>query len=123
MLILVVEPEKLPEAREITGSLQEMQEIVGGMIQVLYPFPGEEIALVCSDEGKLLGLELNRGLRDGIGNLYDIICGTFFLCGAPADSDEFSGLTPQQMKRMEQRFHIPEIFVGMGGRIICLPME
>lgn len=69
MLILVVEPEKLPKAREITGSLQEMQEIVGGMIQVLYPFPGEEIALVCNDEGKLLGLELNRGLRDGIGNL------------------------------------------------------
>ena len=122
MKILVIEPEKKPVVKEIDGSLDSMQKIVGGIIQALYPF-AEEVACICNDEGKLLGLELNRGLRDGIGNLYDIICGTFFLCGAPADSDEFYGLTPQQMKRMEQRFHTPEIFVGMGGRIICLPME
>lgn len=39
-----------------------MQEIVGGTIQVLYPF-AEPVALVCNDEGKLLGLPLNRALR------------------------------------------------------------
>ncbi|MDR3765702.1 MAG: DUF3846 domain-containing protein [Butyricicoccus sp.] len=123
MFILVVEPGKEPETREISGDLGAMQEIVGGMIQAIYPFPGEEIALVCNEEGMLLGLPPNRGLWDESGALYDIVCGTFFLCGAPADSETFASLTDEQIKRLEHRFHTPEMFVGMGGRIVCLPME
>ena len=38
MQILVVEPERRPELQEIDGSLKSMQEIVGGLIQPLYPF-------------------------------------------------------------------------------------
>ena len=49
MLILVVEPGKVPETRDISGNLKEMQSIVGGYIQAIYPFPG--IALVCNEEG------------------------------------------------------------------------
>ena len=62
MRILLVEPGKTPVLKEIDGSLKSMQEIVGGTIQVLYPF-AEPVALVCNDEGKLLGLPLNRALR------------------------------------------------------------
>lgn len=122
MQILVVEPGKAPEVREITGRLEEMQEIVGGLIQVIYPFL-EEIALVCNEEGMLLGLAPNRGLLDESGVLYDIICGTFFLCGAPSDSENFSSLTPEQVAELERRFHTPEMFIGMEGHIVCLPME
>lgn len=122
MLILSVEPGKVPEAKEISGSLREMQELVGGPIQVIYPFE-EQVALVCNEEGLFLGLPANRGLRGRDGKLYDIICGTFFLCGAPADEDSFTSLTPEEVERFEQRFHTPEIFVGMAGRIVCLPME
>ena len=78
MRILVVEPERRPEVREIDGSLEIMQGIVGGLIQVLYPFD-EPVALVCNDEAKLMDLQANRGLRDQNGQIYDIICGTFFL--------------------------------------------
>ena len=63
MRILIVEPERRPEVREIDGSLKSMQEIVGGLIQALFPFD-EPLALVCNDEGRLLGLPANRGLRD-----------------------------------------------------------
>lgn len=122
MRILVVEPGKAPEVREIPGGLKEMQNIVGGLIQAIYPFP-EEIALVCNEEGMLLGLPPNRGLWDESGALYDIVCGTFFLCGAPADSETFSSLTPEQVIQLERRFHTPEIFVGMDGHIVCLSME
>lgn len=122
MRILVVEPGKAPEVREISGGLKEMQNIVGGLIQAIYPFP-EEIALVCNEEGMLLGLPPNRGLLDESGALYDIVCGTFFLCGAPADSETFSSLTPEQVIQLERRFHTPEIFVGMDGHIVCLSME
>lgn len=122
MLILSVEPGKVPETKEISGSLREMQELVGGHIQAIYPFE-EPVALVCNEEGLFLGLSANRGLRDRDGKLYDIVCGTFFLCGAPADAESFTSLSPEEVERLERRFHTPEIFVGMAGHIVCLPME
>ena len=122
MLILSVEPGKVPEAKEISGSLREMQELVGGPIQVIYPFE-EQVALLCNEEGLFLGLPANRGLRGRDEKLYDIICGTFFLCGAPADADSLTSLSSEDVERFERRFHTPEIFVGMAGHIVCLPME
>ena len=122
MRVLVVEPERRPEVREIDGSLRSMQEVVGGWIQALFPFD-EPLALVCNDEGKLMNLPANRGLRDKNGQIYDIICGTFFLCGAPSDSDHFTSLTPEQIERYRERFDTPEMFWGMDGRIVCLPLE
>ena len=122
MQILVIEPERRPEVREIDGSLKSMQDVVGGWIQALYPFD-EPVALVCNDEGKLMNLPANRGLRDEHGQIYDIVCGTFFLCGAPADSDHFISLTPEQIKQYQEQFHTPEMFWGVNGRIVCLPME
>ena len=122
MLVLVVEPERRPEVKEIDGSLISMQEVVGGWIQALFPFD-EPLALVCNDEGKLMNLPANRGLRDKNGQIYDIVCGTFFLCGAPSDSDHFTSLTPEQIERYRERFYTPEIFWGMDGHIVCLPFE
>ena len=122
MRILVIEPGRRPEMREIDGSLESMQEIVGGLIQALYLFD-EPVALVCNDEGKLMNLPANRGLRDENGQLYDIVCGTFFLCGAPRDSEQFTSLTPEQIEHYRKRFYTPETFWGMDGRIVCLPLE
>ena len=122
MRILVVEPERRPEVREIDGSLAAMQEIVGGLIQPIYPFD-DSVALICNDEGKLTDLPANRGLRDKNGKIYDVVFGTFFLCGAPADCDHFASLPPEQIKRYEEQFHTPEMFWGMDGRIVCLPLE
>ena len=123
MLILVVDPKKRPYTKEINGTLEEMQELVGGLIQVVYPFE-ERVALVCNDEGKLMGLPMNRALRGERGQPYDIISGTFFLCGAPEDCDDFVGLTQEQVERYERKFHAPEAFFKMKhGDILCVPME
>lgn len=122
MRVLVVEPEHRPEVREINDSLKEMQGIVGGYIQSIYPFE-EPVALVCNDEGKLMDLPANRGLRNKDGQIYDIVFGTFFLCGAPADSDHFTSLTTEQIERYQKRFYTPEMFWGMDGHIVCLPLE
>ncbi len=121
MRVLVVEPERRPEVRAIDGSLKSMQEIVGGLIQPIY-LDGT-VALVCNDEGKVMNLPANRGLRDKDGQIYDIVSGTFFLCGVPGDSDHFSSLTPEQIERYEERFQTPEMFWGMDGCIVCLPLE
>lgn len=77
MRVFVVEPERKPEEKEIDDSLAVMQKIVGGLIQPIYPFE-EPVALVCNDEGKLMNLPPNRGLRDKDGQMYDIVFGTFF---------------------------------------------
>ena len=121
MRVLVVEPERRPEVREIDDSLKAMQEIVGGYIQPIYL--DDSVALVCNDEGKVMNLPLNRGLRDKNGQIYDIVSGTFFLCGAPADSDHFTSLTPEQIEQYRKRFHTPEMFWGIDGHIVCLPLE
>ena len=121
MRVLVVEPEHRPEVREIDDSLTAMQKIVGGLIQPIY-LDGS-VALVCNDEGKLMGLPANRGLRDENGQICDIVCGTFFLCGAPPDCDHFTSLTQEQVERYRKRFYSPEMFWGMDGHIVCLPLE
>ena len=97
MRILVVEPGKQPKEREIDGSLKSMQQIVGGLIQAIYPFD-DTVALICNDEGKLLGLPWNRVVG------YDTIAGTFFLCDAPPDSENFESLTDMQVRRYKQIF-------------------
>ena len=99
MRILVVEPGKQPEESEIDGSLESMQKIVGGLIQAIYPFD-DTVALICNDEGKLLGLPWNRVVG------YDIIAGTFFLCDAPPDSENFEGLRVDQIRRYSSIFTV-----------------
>ena len=72
MKIVLVEPGKPSRAAEIDGNLASMQQLVGGTIQAVYPWE-DRAALVCNDEGKLIGLPLNRAIED-----YDVIAGTFF---------------------------------------------
>ena len=123
MRVLIVEPERRPEVKEIDGSLKSMQKIVGGLIQPIPLIGDPDTVLVCNDEGKLLNLPANRGLRDEDGQIYDIVCGTFFICGAPRDSDHFTSLTTEQIERCRERFYTPEMFCGIDGHIVCLPLE
>ena len=119
--VLIVEPEKAPYESEIESSLTAMQTVVGGMIQAVYPFE-EPVALVCNDEGKLLGMPLHRGLfMENI--LYDVIAGTFLICGAPPDSDHFTSLTNEQISCFRERFRYSERFIRVNGKIFCLREE
>ena len=93
--VLVVEPLKPCRVQEISG-LKDMQEIVGGHIEAIYPFL-ETAALVCNEEGKIQGLPYNRPLFDENGRPYDIICGTFFIAGL--GTEDFTSLTEEQIQR------------------------
>lgn len=122
MRILVIKPGQKPEVQEIDGTLESMQWIVGGLIQAVYPYE-QPVALVANDEGKVLGLPLNRGLRNEAGKLYDIICGTFFLCGAPVDGGSFTSLTDVQVQYFTEMFSTPEMFLSTNGHLLVLPCE
>ena len=119
MRILVVEPLKSPEVREIDGTLESMQQIVGGTIQAIYPFD-DPVTIVVNDEGKLLGFPPNRGLRDDAGELYDIICGTFFMCGLTEEN--FGSMTEEQIKKFSKEYETPELFVRLNGELLALPL-
>ena len=94
MKVLMIEPGKKPRKAEIDGSLQGMQQVMGGYIQAIYPFK-DPVALICNEEGKLMELPFNRVLRDEDGDIYDVVAGTFFLCSAPPDSDSFENLSEE----------------------------
>lgn len=98
--VLKVEPGKAPEAVTIPNTLEAMQQMVGGYIEVI---PLDDVCLVCNEEGKLMGLPGNRRLRN------DIIAGTFFLAGNTPEGG-FRSLTQEQADRWSQRFAQPESF-------------
>lgn len=107
MNVLVVEPDFAPYEKEING-LSRMQETVGGLIQAIYPFE-EEVAVVCNDEGILLGMPFNRSMEGGYGGVF----GTFFVCGL--GEEDFCSLTPAQMETYRKKFHHAEILLGIRG--------
>ena len=120
MTVLVVEPMKEPYVKEIDPGLRSLQAEVGGDIGAAYPFR-DPVALVCNDEGKLIGLDLNRGLRDENGELYDIMAGTFLVVGL--GEEDFASLSPELAQKYTEHFRQPEQFISLGGQIIAVPVE
>lgn len=59
--VLLVEPNKYPKMIEIDDTLEVMQTVVGGDIEEYMPFE-DEVAIVCHEEGKLIGLPPNRAV-------------------------------------------------------------
>lgn len=107
MKVVMVEPGRKAQVIEIAEGLEPMQKAVGGYIQAIYPFD-DEVALVCNEEGKIMGLPPNRVLYDDEGRIADIICGSFFICSAPSDSDRFHSLSEQQLETYYKMFENPD---------------
>ena len=64
--VLALLPMELPKEIELDNTLEAMQKFVGGLIEcITLSDTGSAVTLVCNDEGKLLGLPLNRPLWDG----------------------------------------------------------
>ena len=115
MNVLLVEPNADPRAIEIDGSLASMQSLVGGLIEAIYPF-SDPIALICNDEGKLTGLPQNRPLKHPeTGEIYDIVCGPFFLCSAPPDSENFESLPDDLIEKYSKVFALPKFVCTSCG--------
>jgi hypothetical protein len=66
-------------------------------------------------------MPLNRALWDENGEIYDILAGTFFICGL--GKDNFASLSPELMEKYKEQFARPEIFMKMGDRIMAIPVE
>lgn len=115
--ILLIEPNNHPKVIEAEVGLKNLQKLVGGDIEVVYPFD-DNVALIVNEEGKLNGLPLNRAMRDEKGEIYDVIAGSFLVAGLTEDS--FGSLTNDQISKFEELFHQPEVFVRMGRKIMAI---
>lgn len=115
MRILVCEPGKHPRGVEIPNELEEMQKMVGGYIQAVYPWE-EPVALICDEEGLLKQYPFNRHITDGVD-----IFGTFFLCGIKGDS--FDDLPSNLMLRFATELYDAQMLVQTPMGMMVLPME
>lgn len=92
--VLMVEPHESPHELFITDQLDDLQETVGGLIEVIGN--GDGTLIVCNDEAKLNGMDGNRRLNG------DVIAGPFFVVGE--DGENFRSLTDEEMQKYMQRF-------------------
>ena len=117
MKVLMIEPGKAPYEAELDGSLESMQEAVGGGIEGYYPY-AEPVAIVCNDEGKINGLPLNRAIYSEDGEMIEIMAGTFFMAGLGEES--FTDLPDHFMEQYKEQFKYPEKFFRLAGEIVAV---
>ena len=91
--VVLVEPGRYAREAEIDNTLKAEQEVVGGLIDAICPWPEDKTCLILNDEGKVIPLEPNRALPE----YEDVVFGTFFICGD--GGDDFCSLTDEQVKR------------------------
>lgn len=118
--VLVIEPEKKPYVKAISSELESLQHEVGGYIEAIYPYE-DPVALVCDEEGKLTGKDLNRALRDKDGDIYDIVAGTFLIVGL--GDEDFASLSDEFIEKYSHEFETPEAFFYENGKITVFPLK
>lgn len=121
--IIMLEPGKKAYLKEIDNTLESLQKEVKGYIEAIYSFE-EEVCLVCNEEGKMNGMELNRAIYGEHGLIVDIIAGPAFLCGC--SGEDFSSLNEKQVQKYQEMFYYPEQFLlhtGEGGSLIAIEVR
>ena len=103
MRVVYVEPHIPAYEAEINNTLADMQRAVGGYIEAVFNRDGT--AIICNEEGKLIGMTGNRHIGDGT----SIIAGPFFVCGIGGDDGEdFRSLTDAEVEKYLAEFAQPE---------------
>lgn len=118
--VVLVEPGKQARIADIEASLEGYYRAIGAdTIQAVYPFE-EEVCIICDDEGKLNGRQLNRALRDEeTKEVYDIVAGPFFVCSCK--EPRYTSLSTEQQRRYLNLYKWPETFFNINGKIVAVP--
>lgn len=105
---VVAKPGQFASIEEIPHVLEAMQSIVEGRIEIVYPW-NDNVALLCNEDGKNIGLPLNRVLYDRSNNILDTISGTFLIVGL--GEENFRSLTDEEAEKYYNEFRKPEFWV------------
>lgn len=114
MKVLIVEPGKHPRKADIVHTLESLQGIVDGYIEVTYPWK-DRIGLVCNDEGLLRQLPFNRLVAPN-----NAIFGTFFLCGL--GEEDLTDLPDEMANKYMKLLYCPQILIQTadGGCVLSM---
>lgn len=115
MKVLIVEPGKRPIKADIDHTLHNLQQVVGGYIQAIYPWD-DPVALVCDEEGLLKQRDFNRYVAPEVA-----IFGTFFICGL--GEEDFADLPDDLMDKYEAMFRKPEILIAAPTGCTIMPVD
>lgn len=96
--VLYIEPNKLPVKKTINNTLEDKQKLVNGRIEYTYLSDCDDVAIVCNEESKILGLPINRDIG------HDIITGNFFIVGDDPELGEDRSLTQEQIDKYTKYF-------------------
>ena len=119
--MLEIAPLEEPRIIEVEHTLENLQELVGGTIQAVYPWE-EPVALLVDDDGKGKGYPANRALVDENDEPYDIVVGTFYICGLT--TEDFGSLSDELAEKFTERFHWPEMFMRtMDDHVVWIRMK
>ncbi len=106
--MLEIAPLSRPRVIEVDHTLETLQELVGGTIQAVFPWE-DRVAALMDDDGKAKGYPANRVLEDEDGNPYDVIVGTFYICGL--GQNDFISLSDELVEKYREKFKYPEMFL------------
>lgn len=108
MKILAINANCEPRECIIDGSLESMQEVVGGNIEVLTPF-NDDVVLVCNEEGALLNLPFNRMTYNPEIGFQHMIYGNFFLCCCSDDCESLVSLNDDLISKYTEMFSLCKV--------------
>ncbi len=108
--VVVVEPSKTPYKKMIKNTLESMNDLVGGYIEILTigkTETGGTIAITLNEEGKLKHLPLNKVIHGRGGS--DALVGTFFITAFNMQGDNIS-LNDAECDKMIKLFKGMEVY-------------
>lgn len=120
--VIMVEPGKEAVMINIEDDLKTMQQLVGGSIEEYMPYE-DEVAIICNEEGKILGLPPNRAITDDKGRVMDIIAGPFFIAYAPIESERFLSMPDELKDKYLEKVKEPQRFKMTMNGIKIVPFE
>ena len=119
--VLLVEPGEKPRLVTVEHTLENLQALVGGYIEAVYPWD-DPVGVVCDEDGIANGKVPNRMLTDDDGNPYDVLKGAFFICGL--GKEDFCSISDELAEKYAERFRWPEIITRtQDGHVVWIRLE
>ena len=116
--VVMVEPGKHPKITTLKNDLDSLQKAVSieadyqGLIEIIGIDDG--VCLLCNEEGKLIGLDLNRSIG------YDVIAGVFYIVGED-NHGNLTSLSEELQKKYLEAFWEPEYWATMASpHALCI---
>jgi len=99
MKVIIVPVGNEPKITDIENSLEGLQNVVGGPIEMVGFEMNEPLAIICNEEGKLTNLLPNRFIPE----LQDMIHGDFAIVRCNMDTGENEDLTDEDIKLIQAK--------------------